>query len=56
MLVKPPVTVDVGIIGGSGLYDPGMFRETREFKVYTPYGPPSDNVLVGSYGGRLVAF
>lgn len=56
MLVKPPVRAEIGIIGGSGLYDPGMFEGVKEFKIYTPYGPPSDNVIVGSYSGRVVAF
>ena len=56
VLVKPLVKAEVGIIGGSGLYDPGIFEDVKELKVYTPYGPPSDNVLVGSYLGRAVAF
>ncbi len=56
MLVKPPTKVEIGIIGGSGLYDPGMFESVKEFKIYTPYGNPSDNVMVGTYKGRSIAF
>ncbi|PUA32408.1 MAG: methylthioadenosine phosphorylase [Zestosphaera tikiterensis] len=56
VLVKPPTQAEVGLIGGSGLYDPGMFEEVKEFKIYTPYGLPSDNVFVGFYKGRRVAF
>ncbi len=46
----------VGIIGGSGLYDPGIFRDTLEVQLQTPYGTPSDNVLIGRVGDRWVAF
>ncbi len=48
--------VKIGIIGGSGLYDPGIFQDAREVKVYTPYGLPSDSIIVGTVGGRRVAF
>ncbi len=54
--VKPQTKADVGVIGGSGLYDPGILSDVVEVKVYTPYGEPSDNVIVGSIGGRKVAF
>ncbi len=54
--VKPPVQADIGIIGGSGLYDPGIVEDAREVKVYTPFGEPSDYIIVGEVGGRRVAF
>jgi len=53
---KPPTRADVGIIGGSGLYDPGIFEKAEEIKVYTPYGLPSDSIVVGEFAGRRVAF
>ena len=53
---QPEVSAEIGIIGGSGLYDPGLLTNTREVKVYTPYGRPSDNIIVGEYRGRSVAF
>lgn len=56
MFVEAPTRAEVGIIGGSGLYDPGILEDVKEFKVYTPYGLPSDNVIVGVLGGRRVAF
>ncbi len=56
MLVKPEVKAEIGIIGGSGLYDPAILRNVKEFKVYTPYGEPSDYLLVGELSGRKVAF
>ena len=47
---------EIGIIGGSGLYDPSFVEEPREIKVYTPYGEPSDFITVGWIRGRRVAF
>jgi len=47
---------EVAIIGGSGLYDPGIFESPIEVQMHTPYGLPSDNVIVGKVGGRWVAF
>ena len=46
----------VGVIGRSGLYDPGVFKDTIEVALSTPYGNPSDNVLVGRIGNEWVAF
>lgn len=41
---------EVGVIGGSGLYS--LLEEATEVVVETPYGEPSDSVLVGRAGGR----
>lgn len=49
-------SADVGIIGGTGVYDPGLFSSKREIKVHTPYGEPSDLVTIGEYAGVKVAF
>lgn len=49
-------SADIGIIGGTGVYDPGLFSERREIKVHTPYGEPSDLVTIGEYSGVTVAF
>jgi len=46
----------IGVIGGSGLYDPEFFEETKEIKVHTPYGPPSDNIVLGRIKDRWIAF
>ncbi len=54
--VKPPVQAEIGVIGGSGLYDPGIVENAREVKVYTPFGEPSDAIIVGEVRGRRVAF
>jgi len=47
---------DIGIIGGTGLYQMDGFTDVREVAVATPFGPPSDSVFVGSLEGRRVAF
>jgi len=46
----------IGIIGGSGLYDIEGVENRREIEVETPFGPPSDNLLGGTLGGRPVFF
>ena len=47
---------EIGIIGGSGLYDPDLLESPEAVKVHTPYGEPSDDVTIGTMGGRKVAF
>ena len=47
---------EVGIIGGSGVYDPSIFEDTRELNIDTPFGSPSDNVIIGRLGEKEVAF
>jgi 5'-methylthioadenosine phosphorylase len=45
---------EIGVIGGSGLY--ALLDDAREVAVETPFGPPSDPLVVGEVGGRSVAF
>jgi 5'-methylthioadenosine phosphorylase len=45
---------EIGVIGGSGLYK--FLPDAVPVTVDTPYGPPSDPVVVGDVGGRRVAF
>ena len=47
---------EIGIIGGSGLYSMGGLTKTREVQVKTPFGEPSDAIVVGSLEGKRVAF
>jgi len=47
---------EIGIIGGTGLYDPGLFTSVEEVRVRTPYGPPSDSIMVGRLKDKHVAF
>jgi len=46
----------LGVIGGSGLYElPGLTDVTRQ-RVQTPYGDPSDEIVLGRLGDRKLAF
>jgi 5'-methylthioadenosine phosphorylase len=49
-------SVRIGIIGGSGLYSMPGLTDTREIRVKTPFGAPSDAFMIGSLEGRRVAF
>jgi 5'-methylthioadenosine phosphorylase len=49
-------TATIGIIGGSGLYSMAGLRDTREIRVRTPFGEPSDVIVVGTLEGKRVAF
>jgi 5'-methylthioadenosine phosphorylase len=48
--------VKVGIIGGSGLYHMAGLTNTREVRMKTPFGDPSDALVVGTLEGKRVAF
>jgi 5'-methylthioadenosine phosphorylase len=50
------VEAEIGIIGGSGLYEMEGLAEVREVPVETPFGPPSDAVRLGILEGKRVAF
>jgi len=47
---------EIGIFGGTGIYDAGLLNESKEIKVDTPYGKTSDSITIGSYKGRKIAF
>jgi len=46
----------IGIIGGSGLYSMPGFELQQELALETPWGRPSDSYVVGTLGGKQVAF
>lgn len=46
----------IGIIGGSGLYSMSGLTNTREIHVKTPFGDPSDVIVLGMLEGKRVAF
>ena len=46
----------IGIIGGSGLYDMPGVTDREEVKVTTPFGEPSAPYLLGTLRGKRVAF
>ena len=47
---------EIGIIGGTGLYDPKLLKNVEEVTLDTLYGSPSDSITVGGLGDRRVAF
>ncbi len=46
----------LAVIGGSGLYEMEGMRKVRRVRVRTPFGDPSDSVVVGELEGRTLAF
>jgi 5'-methylthioadenosine phosphorylase len=62
MATKPKPTknaksqASLGIIGGSGLYTMTGLTDTREVRVKTPFGDPSDAIVLGTVEGQRVAF
>ena len=48
--------VRIGIIGGSGLYDMAAVTGRQEVRVATPFGDPSGPYVLGTLGGKRVAF
>jgi 5'-methylthioadenosine phosphorylase len=45
---------DLGVIGGSGFYE--FLEGAERVSVETPFGSPSDDIVVGEVEGRRVAF
>ena len=48
--------VQIGIIGGSGLYDMADVTDRKEVTLTTPFGDPSGPYLLGTLRGKRVAF
>jgi 5'-methylthioadenosine phosphorylase len=48
--------VKIGIIGGSGLYEMAELSDRTEVHLQTPFGPPSDALVIGTLRGKRVAF
>lgn len=46
----------IAIIGGTGIYDPEMFKNPETKSVNTPYGQPSDKITIGEFQNRKIAF
>ena len=53
--VKTPKAT-IGIIGGSGLYAMKGLTNTKEIRVKTPFGDPSESIVTGTLEGKRVAF
>ena len=50
------MTAQVGVIGGSGLYEMGGLRVVEEREIETPFGAPSDPIVIGDVDDVPVAF
>ncbi|RLF08558.1 MAG: S-methyl-5'-thioadenosine phosphorylase [Thermoprotei archaeon] len=48
--------IKIAVIGGSGIYDPEIVQVIEEKKIYTPYGLPSDSIVIGILSGKKIAF
>jgi 5'-methylthioadenosine phosphorylase len=48
--------IQIGIIGGSGLYDMAEVTDRKEVTVTTPFGDPSGPYVLGTLRGKRVAF
>ena len=47
---------EIGVIGGSGLYEMEGLSDVKSIKVDTPFGEPSDEIVTGTLAGRRLAF
>jgi len=50
------MSITIGIIGGSGLYDMAELTDREERQVSTPFGDPSSAYVLGTLRGKRVAF
>src|SRR2546427_3724875 len=53
---KTEARAAIGIMGGSGLYEMSGLTNTREIRVKTAVGDPSDVIVLGTLEGKRVAF
>jgi len=47
---------EIGIFGGTGIYDSGMLQDSKEITMDTPYGKTSDSITIGNFHGTNIAF
>ena len=47
---------EIGIFGGTGIYDSGMLQDNKEITMDTPYGKTSDSITIGNFHGTDIAF
>ena len=50
------MSIAIGIIGGSGLYDMAELTDREERRIETPFGEPSAPCVIGTLRGKRVAF
>ncbi len=47
---------EIGIFGGTGIYDSGLLEDAKEISIDTPFGKPSDSITIGTFKDRKIAF
>ena len=47
---------EIGIFGGTGIYDSELLKDAKEISIDTPYGKPSDTITLGTFKDRKIAF
>ena len=47
---------EIGIFGGTGIYDSGLLQDSKEIIIDTPYGKTSDVITIGEFDGKKIAF
>ncbi len=48
--------IELAVIGGSGVYDMEALTDIEERYVPTPFGDPSDRIVIGTLAGKRIAF
>jgi len=49
-------TAEIGIFGGTGIYDSELLQDSKEITIETPYGKTSDTITIGEFEGKRIAF
>jgi len=42
-------TAEIGIFGGTGIYDSELLQDSKEITIETPYGKTSDTITIGEF-------
>ncbi|MBL7100964.1 MAG: S-methyl-5'-thioadenosine phosphorylase [Nanoarchaeota archaeon] len=46
--------VKIGIIGGTGVYDPNLIEDSKKIKIHTPFGKTSDFITTGTFQDKEI--
>ena len=49
-------TAEIGIFGGTGIYDSELLQDSKEITIETPYGKTSDTITIGEFEEKRIAF
>ena len=54
--IDKSLRADIAIIGGTGIYNTNIIKNTKKIDVATPYGDCSDKITLGTYMNKKIAF